>query len=147
MRRMLLLVRLHFLLLRSVLLLKLLSLLSVTLFHLLFLRVTGIFLAPFAGVLFPAVVAASGAPDFVWRLACPAAVDTFCPLQHYRCSSPCTDETELRSHELCVGATFGILAICFPFSGALYGAPASLADTTPPWKSPGFDVAAIGGRP
>ena len=32
----------------------------------------------FAGVLFPAVAAASGVPDFVRRLVCPAAVDTFC---------------------------------------------------------------------
>ena len=51
----------------------------------------------FAGVLFPAVAAASGVPDFVRRLACPAAVDTFCPLLGCPCLSSCTDGTELRS--------------------------------------------------
>ena len=52
---------------------------------------------PFAGVLFPAVAAASGVPDFVWRLARPAAVDTVCPLLGCPCLSSCTDGTELRS--------------------------------------------------
>lgn len=52
---------------------------------------------PFAGVLFPAVAAASGVADFVWQLACPAAVDTSCPLLDCPCWSPCTDGTELRS--------------------------------------------------
>ena len=51
----------------------------------------------FAGVLFPAVAAASGVPDFVRRLACPAAVDTFCPLLGCPCLSPHTDEIEFRS--------------------------------------------------
>ena len=52
---------------------------------------------PSAGVLFPAVAAASGVPDFVWRLAGPAAVDTFCPLRGCPCLAPRTDGTELRS--------------------------------------------------
>src|SRR3974377_1321931 len=61
---------------------------------------------PFAGVLFlavvvalgvPAVVAAPCVPDFVWRLACLAAVDTFRLLADRPCLSPCTDGTEHRS--------------------------------------------------
>ena len=52
---------------------------------------------PFADALFPAVVAASDVPDSVWRLACLAAVDTFCLPQHFLCLSPCTDGIELRS--------------------------------------------------
>ena len=51
----------------------------------------------FAGVLFHAVAAASRVPDFVWRLACPAAVDTFRLLRDCPCLSPRTDGTRLRS--------------------------------------------------
>ena len=71
--------------------------LSVALFHLLFLSVAGIVLGHLLVFFLLAVAAASGVPDFVWRLACPAAVDTYCPLLGCPCLSPCTHETELRS--------------------------------------------------
>ena len=51
----------------------------------------------FAGVLFPAVAAASDVPDFVWQVACPPAVDILCPLLGCPCLSPNTDEIEFRS--------------------------------------------------
>jgi hypothetical protein len=51
--------------------------------------------------------------------------------------------------DACFAAGVDAARACFgDMAGALYGAPADLAATTPfPWNSPGLAVAAIAGRP